>query len=142
LSVVSAGNWKRIDRSVERGLRFLASRQEADGSIRTKDSSRPAIAALTVVACLSAGHMPGEGPYGEMMDRAIDFVLSVQRDDGLFTYLPTTGPVGPSNATHVAICNHGMCGLMLGEVYGMTTEDRAARIRPAIRKAHVPAVCS
>jgi len=137
LSVVSDRNWKRIDQTVERGLRFLASQQQADGSIQTKDSSRPAIAALTVMACLSAGHMPGEGPYGEVMDRAIDFVLSVQREDGLFTYLATTAPVGPSNATHVAIYNHGMCGLMLSEVYGMTTEDRAARIRPAIRKAIV-----
>ena len=135
LSVVSERTWDRIDQTVDGGLQYLLSQQEADGSIRTIDSSRPALTALAVMCCLSAGHTPGAGPYGEMMDRAVDFVLSVQRDDGLFTYLPITSPVNPANATHVAIYNHGMCGLMLGEIYGMTSPERAERIKPAIEKA-------
>jgi len=137
LTVVTDPQWQQIDDTVDRGIRFLASQQDADGSIRTIDSSRPAVTALAVMSCLSAGHTPGEGPYGRMMNRAIDFVLSVQREDGLFTYLPTTAPVSPANATHVAIYNHGLCGLMLGAVYGMTSEERAAQIRPAIQSAIV-----
>ena len=70
---------------VDRALAWIASQQEADGSFHTLSQGQPAITALCVLAFLSRGHQPGFGPYGAQMDRAIDFVISCQKPDGLFS---------------------------------------------------------
>lgn len=138
LSVVPMRMWDDIDRSVDRSLRYLVSQQNPDGSIRTLDSAKPAVTSLVVMALLSAGHQPGCGPYGENINHAVDFVISTQMDDGLFSYLPPTNPVTDwTGPTHLAIYNHGISGLMLGEVYGMTDPQRALRVKPCIEKSLV-----
>src|SRR5262249_5396176 len=100
-------------------------------------AGQPAVTALGIMAFLSAGQQPGEGKFGACLDRAIDFALSCQRDDGLFSYAPANNPVdspwgGPS---HAATYNHAITGLMLGEVLGQTSAERAKKIRPAIDRA-------
>lgn len=136
LSVVSAREWDAIDTAIDRGLRYFAAQQRADGAIPTYPSGTPAVTSLAVMSFLAAGHQPGSGPFGTTIDRAIDYVLNCQREDGLFTSQPTNVPVSDwDEATHVATYNHAIAGLMLGEVYGMTSPKQAARIRPAIEKA-------
>ncbi|MEX2318006.1 MAG: prenyltransferase/squalene oxidase repeat-containing protein [Pirellulales bacterium] len=133
MEVLSDREWKRINDSVERALAHLASRQLPDGSFAAKTSGQPAITSLAVMAFLSAGYTPGEGRYGKQLDRAIDFALSCQREDGLFSFEKTIQPVNQwGEATHCATYNHAITGLMLGEVLGQTSADRAKRIRPAI----------
>ena len=60
--------------------RILASAQQEDGSWN-KD---PAINALVVLAFLRAGHVPGEGRYGETVEKGIRWVLNKQQDNGLY----------------------------------------------------------
>jgi len=83
------------------------------------------------MAYLSSGHVPGEGPYGERLDQAIDFVLASQSSRGL---LATAG-AGSSSNGKTANYNHAITGLMLTEVYGMTDPIRAAKLKPAVIKA-------
>jgi len=133
--LLTSADWRRLDRSVDNGLKFLAAQQAADGSFRTLPTGQPAITGLAVLAFLSRGHLPDQGPYGERMTRAIDFVLSMQRADGLMCNLPVESSYVQTGVSHTGMYSHGIAGLMLGEVYGMTNEKQQARIRPALRKA-------
>ena len=136
LEVLSDEQWKRIDVSVDRALAWLITQQSADGSFVTKPSGQPGVTALCVMAFLSSGHSAGQGPFGRQLDRAIDSVLSCQREDGLFSLEGTELPADVwSEATHAATYNHAIAGLMLGEVYGQTDAERAEKIRPAIERA-------
>ena len=130
--VLTSAQREQVDRAVERALAWLARGQRGDGSFPTLETGQPGVTALAVMAFLSAGHLPGQGPYGAHLDRAIDFVLSTQRDDGLFSRVKPTGVFAPNTASHTGLYNHGIAGLMLGEVYGMTTGKQHQRIRVAI----------
>ena len=138
LEVVPPDQWVCIDAAVEKALEWLPTQQLADGSFATKPSGQPAVTSLCVMAYLSAGHMPGRGRYGESLNRAIDFVLTTQREDGLFSLEATDLPAEYwTEASHTASYNHAIAGLMLAEVYGMTDIARDERIRPAIERGLV-----
>jgi hypothetical protein len=134
--VLAADEWQKIDGGVDRGLAWLASQQEANGSFPTYESGQPAVTSLAVMAFLSRGHLPRAGPYGQRLDRAIDYVLSRQQPEGLLFGTSTDMPVTDWNeGCHTANYNHAIAGLMLGEVFGMTDDQRSKKLRPAIEKA-------
>jgi hypothetical protein len=87
------------------------------------------------MAFLSRGHVPGRGPYGELLNRGIDFVLSSQQDNGLLYGLPISEGWERYDGSHTAIYNHAIAGLMLAEVYGMTDEPLQDRLRVAVEGA-------
>ena len=133
--VLDAAQWKRVDASVDRGLAYLASQQRADGSFATRPTGQPGITALTVLAFLSRGHVPGEGPYASQLLKAIDFVLTCQRDDGLLSLAEPEGHHTHDGASHAGNYNHAIAGLMLTEVYGMVQDERQARIAETVELA-------
>jgi hypothetical protein len=63
------------DRS-KRALAWLSRQQKADGSYNAPSTAQPAATSLAVMAYISKGHLPGEGPYGRQLDAAIDYVLN------------------------------------------------------------------
>ena len=136
--VLTSAQWEHVDRSIDRALAWIAGQQSPDGSFPTYRTGQPGVTVLCVLAFLSRGHLPGHGPYGRQIDRAIDFVLSTQRSSGLFSYMkPEPGPLVYAGASQTALYNHGIAGLMLGEVYGMTAGQQHERIREAIVKGIV-----
>jgi hypothetical protein len=136
LDALSADQWKKVDNSVDHGLAWLALKQQQDGSFSTATSGQPAVTSLAVMAFLSRGHVPGVGPYGKQLNHAIDFVLAQQQPEGLLFGSSTEMPVTDWNqGSHTANYNHAISGLMLGEVFGMTDEQRSQKLRPAIEKA-------
>lgn len=141
-SALNPQAWTVVEGSIERALAWLARQQDADGSFRAPAMAQPAATSLAVMAYISKGHMPGEGPYGAQLDRAIDYVLRSQQPDGLLAaagagtrlsgdYQVANGAAAGKTANY----NHGIAGLMLTEVYGITDRARAARLKPAILKA-------
>lgn len=109
-----------VDDAVVRSLRFLASQQNANGSWNidlTGEST--AATSLSVMAFMAAGHTPGEGPYGQIVDRGIDYVLSHQERNGMIVDRRGHGPM----------YDHGISTLMLAEVAGMTSKEKSARLR-------------
>jgi hypothetical protein len=114
----------RVDRSIERALKFLESMQESDGSWRAGSEKSPAITSLAVMAFLSAGHVPGEGPHGASVEKGIRWILSVQRPDGLI-----------SGNFNQQMYHHGISTLMLAEAWGMTGEKLAHEMKPGLEKA-------
>lgn len=120
---------------MDRALAYLASQQAADGRFPSISVAQPAITSLGVLAFLSRGHQPGVGPYGDALERAVNFVLSHQRKDGLLSFHEPENHFVEKGASHTAMYNHAISGLMLSEVYGVAAGEQAARIHPAIVKA-------
>jgi hypothetical protein len=98
--VLSADEWQQVDAAVGRALEWLAAQQEPDGSFPTLDLGQPGVTSLCVMAFLQHGHVPGEGRYGSGLERAIDYVIRCQKQNGLVSLL---GPDEPAlNANHAA----------------------------------------
>jgi hypothetical protein len=69
--------------------------------------------------------VPGEGHYGQTVERGIDWVLSQQQADGKLV------PVGEA----IEMYHHGICTLMLAEAVGLTPAASADKLRTALEKA-------
>lgn len=118
---------KPVDEAIDRGLEFLAKQQESDGSFRSGHMRRStAIAGLAVMAFLAKGYTPGQPPYGDVVNRGIDFVVSAQQWNGML--------VGDAQ-THGPMYSHTIATLMLTEVSGMVDPDRQRRVDVALGKA-------
>jgi len=133
--VLTTEEWRQLDATIDRGLEFLSGTQRRDGSFTAPDLGQPGITSLCVMAFLSRGHVPAEGPYGDQLARAIDFVLQTQQENGLLFNLPIGSHYRPGTPAHAAMYNHAMAGLMLTEVYGMTDESRRNSVATAIARA-------
>lgn len=98
--------------SIERGLSYLLSVQQKDGSFmrsgeKDEGSYPVGITSLSLMAFMANAHFPGFGPYGAQLDRAKDYLLehAKSRPDG---YLGST------------MYEHGLATLALSELWGMT----------------------
>jgi hypothetical protein len=129
------GEWSRVETGVDKGLAWLAGRQQSDGRFPSEDAAQPAVTSMAIMAFLSRGHVPDQGRYGRQISLAIDFVLSTQQRRGYFSLLPVAPPQQHLNPAQTVHYNHAIAGLMLGEVYGMTSGERSLRIEAAISKA-------
>ena len=69
----------RIDKSVDKALAYLAKNQLKDGSFACPMKGNKAVTSLCVMAMLAKGNTPGRGPYGEAINRGVDFVLAGRR---------------------------------------------------------------
>lgn len=110
-------------RAVEKGLAYLASIQQDDGSFgETRYGAHVGITSLACLAFMADGHMPGRGPYGDVVNKGLDFVLDNVSESGLIAASTSHGPM----------YGHGFATLFLGEIYGMTGDPRC---REALLKA-------
>ena len=133
-SVISESRWQEIDRSVDRGIEWLVDHQSADGTYPGPQLERTAITSLAAMAMISRGHVPGIGPEGEAINRSIDFVCKTQKTNGLLCSR-SEDFIGHSGNAMGVIYAHGISGLFLGEVYGMTSGERSERVKVAIKRA-------
>lgn len=137
-NVLTADEWKQVDSAVERGLRWLAAHQQDDGSFPTLPTGQPAITSLSMMAFIAHGHVTN-GPYGQRLERATDFVLSCQKKNGLVAMIGPDGARISRRVNHEigssAAYNHAISSLLLSELHGMVPPDRAARLQKAIHKA-------
>lgn len=119
--------WRgKVDPSVEKALQYFARVQKPDGSFPESYGDSTGIPALVGMAFLSKGHLPTEGPYADALNRCIDFVLSNQKDDGVFE---------KGNAGNGPMYAHNIATLFLSEVSGMVDPGRQEKIEHALPKA-------
>jgi hypothetical protein len=102
----------RIDRAME----YLYSQQRPDGSWVPNNQAANALATLSF---LGRGHVPGRGPYRDVLEKSKRFLLSVQNKDTGF--IATT-----------SMYEHGLATLALSELYGM---DPDPLLEASLRKA-------
>ncbi len=118
-------NKEPMDLAIDRGLEFLARMQDRnDGSWRAHGSKNVAVSSLSIMAFLSAGHVPGEGKYGQVIEKGVSWVMSRQQQNGLIA-------AGAGSEMY----HHGIATLMLAEVAGMTDGPLAQEIRKKLEKA-------
>ncbi len=109
--------------SVQKGLKYLAASQAPDGSFGGDRYGRHAgITALACMAFMADGHIPGRGEYGRNVERGLNFVLQCAQETGLVA----------ADTSHGPMYGHGFATLFLGEIYGMTGDQR---VREALVKA-------
>ena len=100
------------ERSIERGLAFLAGRQHEDGTFGTGGYGKNvAVVSLCGMAMMSAGSTPGRGPYGAEVSRCLDFILKNTQESG---YIKS-----PSDPSDRPMYGHGFATMFLAECYGM-----------------------
>jgi prenyltransferase beta subunit len=114
----------RLVESVDRGLAFLALMQEKDGAFQGMGVKHPAVTSLAVMAFLSAGHVPGEGPYQANIDKAVKWVMTQQQPNGMFSV------AGGEDMYQNAIST-----MMLCEVIAMSDAKTAKAIKPKLEKS-------
>jgi len=115
-----------IRQAIERGLKTLSRMQHQDGSFGSGNIYNHSIGvtALVGMAFLAAGHTPGNGPYGEAVERITDFLISKCDANGFIQE--------PNSRTHVSMYGHGFAVTYLAEVYGMTERKN---LKPCLNRA-------
>ncbi len=115
-----------VDKAVDAALEFLANTQIKEEGCWTagRTGRNLAVTGLAVMAFLSAGHVPGEGKYGKVIEKGVRWVLTQQRPNGLLS------PEG-----NVEMYHHGIATLLLAEVSGMADKKLGAECRKALEKA-------
>jgi hypothetical protein len=111
--------------AIEGGLKFLASKQQLNGSWALKDGSAGhpvAVTSYVLLAMMAAGNLPDEGEYSRHMAAGVQFLLDRIQPDGLFR--------GVAGGTYMY--NHGMATIVLAELYG---ESHAPSLRPKLQAA-------
>ncbi len=105
----------QTQQAIERGLAYLKSQQNPDGSFGQGGYSRNvAVCSLAGLAFMARGSTPGRGPHGAQVDRCLAFILDHTRDSGYI--------IAPEAASHGPMYGHGFATLFLAEVYGMSSE--------------------
>jgi len=102
--------------AIGQGLAYLAERQLADGSFgRSGYARNVAVCGLAGMAFLASGSTPGRGPYGEQIDRCIEYLLEHTSENGFIAAADATSR-GP-------MYGHGFATLFLSESYGMAQQS-------------------
>jgi prenyltransferase beta subunit len=103
--------------AIDQGLAWLARNQRPDGSLGSTNNYRgsTAVTALAGIAFLSAGHVPGRGEYGKVVERCVDFLLAHTDSTGFIR--------NKRSQSHGPMYDHGFATLFIAEVYGMTQRD-------------------
>ena len=110
---------RSLDDSYFRGLRFLQTTQNEDGTWSdTSYGSQPGVLGMAVLAFLSRGDDPEFGTFSKSLKKAVEQILNKQNKE--------TGYIGTS------MYNHGFATLALAEYYGLTNDTN---IGPALKKA-------
>lgn len=108
-------------RAVRKGLNWLASQQNPDGSWGCQKGQPPSVAltALATLALISTGSTPDRGPYSRQIRRGVRWIGRVQSRSGFLTAY---------DSTSMGLVFEHACGtLLLATLYGMA-QDRGSPI--------------
>ncbi len=139
IEILTPAEWEQVDDSVERALTWLASKQQRNGSFPTLPQGQPGVTSLCTMAFLAHGHIPGEGPYGAQLQKAVEYIASCQKQNGLLAVIAPRGPQISRNTAHEigvsSVYNHTISSLVLSEVYSIQGPLEAARLQAIIEKS-------
>ena len=104
----------QLDKAVEKGLEFLATRRRPDGSFGTGAyTGNVAITSLAALAFMAGGNQPQRGRFGKIVTDALKYILTQENREGGypgFFHNPRSSPHGP-------MYGHGFATLFLAEVH-------------------------
>src|SRR5262249_3171362 len=112
------GDWEitpESEAALEKGLAWLAQNQGAEGNWQSNDLGLVSVGAL---AFMSNGHLPGRGKYGQNVERALRYVVTHAKPSGLLNMADQ----------HRDMYNHGLSTFVLGQAYGMTSDQKVGDV--------------
>lgn len=114
-----------LQNALKRGLEYLASRQNEDGSWGSEYGKNVGEVSLALMGFMAMGNLPGEGEYGSTVAKGVNWILAQSQPNGLIQYTKQAkqGPV---------MYGHALATLMLSEAWGQT---RRKDIGNTLRKA-------
>lgn len=124
--ILTDAEWRDVELAIDKGLKFLHSEQRPDGSFQSVDVNDPGISSLCLMAFLSRGHLPDQGPYSETLKRAVRFIINSQQSDGL---------ISRQRHPNYSVYNHAISALVLSELYGMSPQENDSKLKVAIEAA-------
>ena len=116
------GSSPEVEACVMRALRWLKTKQNADGSW---SANRPAMTGLALLTFLAHGEVPGKPEFGDCVRKGMEYLMRSQDSNGFFK-----GEDGNKYAHHIA--TYALC-----EAYAMT---RNPEVKEAAEKALIPII--
>ena len=110
--------------SIRRALDYLAGIQAKDGSWDGQGGQhRAAMTGLAGLAFLSAGHVPGKGKHGKVVEKAAQFLMRIQDREGCY-----------ADSGGRSMHGHGYALHFMAELYGMTADpELSAKLRKSVQ---------
>ena len=103
------------ERSIDRGLKWLVARQHDDGSFGDGlYRGNTAVCALAGMAMISSGSTSGRGPYGDRLERCVDYLLGCVQPSGF---------ISGGDSARGPMYGHGFATMFLAECHGMSPRD-------------------
>jgi hypothetical protein len=122
-------------KAIDRGLAYLGRTQNRDGSYgeRAQLHGNVAVTSLAALAMMSGGNHPGRGEFGANVTRALNYVVSREKEDpaipGFLHHESTSFP-------QLGMYDHGFGTLFLAEVFGMVPDSRVQeKLKGVIERA-------
>ena len=111
-------------KAIDRGLKYLVDTQVKTGRNRGAMAAGGmpagvATASLAGLALMCGGFAPGMGPYGKVINRAVEYVLSHVRSTGYIAH--------PDQSRQENMYGHGFSMLFLSQAYGMTKNSEIGK---------------
>ena len=120
-NVLDQEQWEQLDKSLQRGLKWLATQQEKDGSFETTRFGQPAVTSLCLMAFMAQGESPSDGQYKLQLSKAVDFIEAQQKPNGLITVVgPSAVPIprdGAERLSSSVVYNHAISALALSLIH-------------------------
>ena len=116
----------KSEQIIQGALKFLATQQHVDGSwgVSAEERRYPiAMTGYTLMAYMSAGNLPGEGPHGKEVARGMQYLLGIINE--------TTGIYG-DQAHGQYMYGHGVATIAMAELYGQTRDERMRKKLQAV----------
>jgi hypothetical protein len=118
----------RVTAAVDRALVYLEDKQVKKGAQAGGWHTNHAVNALALLSFMGRGHVPGRGPYRDVLERGKQYLLRTQRADG-YTSFGT-------------MYEHGLATLALVEMYGTDPdpelEEKTRKAVDLILKCQAP----
>jgi hypothetical protein len=114
--------------AIDQGLAFLSRCQHLDGSFGSGPyHGNVAVTSLAALAMMAGGNQPGRSTYGDVVTRALRYVLDQNSGGYLVSRIGTS---------HGPMYGHGFGTLFLAEVHGMVHDkELRERLRTALKQA-------
>lgn len=114
-----------LDAAVEKGLAYLATLQNEDGSFTAEryGGGHAGVTAICGLAFMANGQLPGRGEYGPNVEKCLEYILAHAQESGL---------LASEHVSHGPMYGHGFATLFLAELYGATQDED---LRDALVKA-------
>ncbi|MCA9016011.1 MAG: terpene cyclase/mutase family protein [Planctomycetaceae bacterium] len=110
--------------AIDRGLKWLAARQVADGGFGRRGSYARNVGVCALAGTAFLAHRGMTGPYRRSIQQCIHYLTSRAQDDGFI--------VEEEILSHAPLYGHGFATLFLGQVFG---ESYDSRVRDVLKAA-------